>query len=235
MRKVLWLLLSLFMIAEARENPFESAESKTIGKATQIEETRTDFSTVSATLPSSARILRSLTLTFQNLDGSISEEIVAIDQNIDWHQPLILSAQKAAPLKETKESNTTQALVNAIKEKKEEAPKSVTLPKITTPKKEPDPLKFNTTLALSVNGNEISIFTQDTKVRDFLIADPYKVVVDFKKNNTLATQTLTIAQAPFVSATLGGHDGFYRVAILLDGHYRYDILPFNGGYVIRLK
>ena len=31
MRKVLWLLLSLFMIAEARENPFESAESKTVG------------------------------------------------------------------------------------------------------------------------------------------------------------------------------------------------------------
>ena len=234
MRKVLWLLLSLFMIAEARENPFESAESKTVGKTTQVEETRTDFSNASVTLPSSARILRSMTLTFQNLDGSISEEIVAIDQNIDWHQPFILSAQKAA-IKETKENDSTQALVNAMKEKKEEAPKSVTLPKITTPKKEPDPLKFNNTLALSVNGNEISIFTQDTKVRDFLIADPYKVVIDFKKNNTLATQTLTIAQAPFVSATLGGHDGFYRVAILLDGHYRYDILPFNGGYVIKLK
>ncbi len=234
MRKVLWLLLSLFMIAEARENPFESAESKTVGKTTQVEETRTDFSTASVTLPSSARILRSMTLTFQNLDGSISEEIVAIDQNIDWHQPFILSTQKAA-IKETKEADSTQALVNAMKEKKEEAPKSVTLPKITTPKKEPDPLKFNNTLALSVNGNEISIFTQDTKVRDFLIADPYKVVIDFKKNNTLATQTLTIAQAPFVSATLGGHDGFYRVAILLDGHYRYDILPFNGGYVIKLK
>ena len=62
MHKVLWLLLSLFMIAEARENPFESAESKTIGKATQVEETRTDFSTASVTLPSSARILRSLSI-----------------------------------------------------------------------------------------------------------------------------------------------------------------------------
>ena len=42
-------------------------------------------------------------------------------------------------------------------------------------------------------------------------------------------------KASFVSATLGTHDGFYRIAILLDGHYRYDLQPFNGGYIIKLK
>jgi len=85
------------------------------------------------------------------------------------------------------------------------------------------------------NGNEISIFTKESKIRDFLIADPYKVVVDFKKESSFGTKTLNLATPPFVSATLGNHEGFYRIAILLDGHYRYDILPFNGGYIIKLK
>jgi hypothetical protein len=225
------------MIAEARENPFETADSaKKVGKATQIDEKREDFVSTTVTLPSTARILKSTTVTFQNLDGSISEEVVAIDQNIDWHQPLVLSVQKAVR-EETPVPIQKSALAEAIRASsgvQKENPPSAPAPKTdSTPPR--NQLKFNDTLSLSVQGNEISIFTKDAKVRDFLIADPYKVVVDFKKTTSFATQTLNINQAPFVSAVLGDHEGFYRIAILLDGHYRYDILPFNGGYIIKLK
>ena len=72
-------------------------------------------------------------------------------------------------------------------------------------------------------------------MRDFLITDPYKVVIDFKKESTYPTKTLEFQKAPFASATLGTHDGFYRIAILLDGQYRYDLQAFNGGYIIKLK
>jgi hypothetical protein len=40
---------------------------------------------------------------------------------------------------------------------------------------------------------------------------------------------------PFVLATMGDHDGFYRIAILLDGQYRYDIAKITEGYKINLK
>lgn len=42
-----------------------------------------------------ARILKSASITFQNIDGSISEDIIAGDQNVDWHYPLVLSSKMA--------------------------------------------------------------------------------------------------------------------------------------------
>lgn len=234
MQKVLWLILSFMMIAEARENPFETTMSPTVvGKTTQIPETRENFVNTTLKLPSSARILKSATVTFQNLDGSISEEIVAIDQNVDWHYPLLLSTQ-------TLENNVTSKSVAVPPAPVSEMKKNIEVkkeqPTINLKQTEnTHSYQFTDTISLLPNGNEISIFTKESKIRDFLIADPYKVVVDFKKESSFGTKTLTLSTPPFVSATLGNHEGFYRIAILLDGHYRYDILPFNGGYIIKLK
>jgi len=235
MQKVLWLILSLIMIAEARENPFETTMSpEVVGEMTQIPQTRKEFVDAALKLPSSARILKSASVQFQNIDGSISEEVVTIDQNVNWHYPLILSSQITEKNKTTAPIIATMVPSSAL-----ETPKSN-----ATPSKEPSSkntfkaeksFQVTDTLSLLPNGNEITIFTKDTKMRDFLIADPYKVVVDFKKDSSFATKTVMLLRAPFVSVTLGNHEGFYRIAILLDGHYRYDILPFNGGYVLKLK
>ncbi len=240
MQKILWLFLSLAVILEARENPFETSMSpQTVGQTTQIKDERIDFANTTITLPSSARILKSASVTFQNLDGSISEEIVAIEQNVDWHLPLVLTTQKT-------QSNTTVETTTPLETKKVVEKKVVSAPMI---KEEEKPaigkntaelnadstFKLTDDLSFFINQNEITIFTKDAKVRDFLIADPYKVVVDFKKVSTYGTKTLEFKKAPFVSATLGTHDGFYRIAILLDGHYRYDVQSFNGGYIIKLK
>lgn len=239
MQKILWLFLSLAVILEARENPFETNMSPhEVGQTTQIKEERTDFVNASLTLPSSARVLKSASVTFQNLDGSISEEVVGIEKNIDWHLPLILSNGKV-------ESNPSSAIAlpvnipdsKKIVEKKDPTPKEEKIASRMTPNTnlEGSTFKLIDDLSFYVNQNEITIFTKDAKVRDFLIADPYKVVVDFKKVNSYATRTLDFKKAPFVSATLGDHDDFYRIAILLDGHYRYDIEAFKGGYIIKLK
>ena len=238
MQKILWLFLSLAVILEARENPFEIGMSpQTVGKTTQIKDERTDFVSTTITLPSSARILKSASVTFQNLDGSLSEEIVAIEQNVDWHLPLILSSQKI-------ESNVSTPVVlpeaKKIVEKKAPAPMIKEEEKTVATKSAVNAnmdstFKLSDDLSFFINQNEITIFTKDIKIRDFLIADPYKVVVDFRKASSYATKTLEFKKAPFVSATLGNHDGFYRIAILLDGHYRYDLQAFNGGYIIKLK
>lgn len=246
MQKILWLFLSLAVILVARENPFETSMSpESVGKTTQIKDELTDFSSTTLSLPSSARILKSASVTFQNLDGSISEEIVAIDQNVDWHLSLILSSQKTDANVSTKpivSPNPTSIPQKTVEKKETPAP-------VVAPLKENAPtkstvtanaaiensFKLNDDLSFFINQNEITIFTKEDKMRDFLIADPYKVVMDFKKINAYGTKSLEFKKAPFVSATLGSHDGFYRIAILLDGQYRYDIQPFNGGYVVKLK
>ena len=244
MQKILWLVLSLAVILEARENPFETSMSpQSVGKTTQIKDELADFTNTTLSLPSSARILKSASVTFQNLDGSISEEIVAIDQNVDWHLPLILSSQKA--------DTTVPKPIMQSSVAMPETPKNIEKKVVSTPPllKEESPVKnqmtanvamensfkLNDDISFFINQNEITIFTKDTKIRDFLIADPYKVVIDFKQINSYGTKTLEFKKAPFGSATLGSHDGFYRIAILLDGHYRYDLQAFNGGYVVKLK
>ncbi|WP_263833395.1 AMIN domain-containing protein [Sulfurospirillum oryzae] len=243
MQKILGLFLSLAVMSVARENPFETSMSpQSVGQTTQIKDERADFTSTTLSLPSSARILKSASVTFQNLDGSISEEIVAIDKNVDWHLPLILSSQKLEA-----NASTPIALPVAIPEAKKVVEKKPAVV-ATAPLKEEkvvsqtpnanvedSTFKLADDLSFFINQNEITIFTKESKIRDFLIVDPYKVVVDFKKESTYTTKTLEFKKAPFVSATLGTHDGFYRIAILLDGHYRYDIQPFNGGYIVKLK
>jgi len=243
MQKILWLFLSLAVIIEARENPFETGMSPQ--STTQIKDERTNFASATLTLPSSARILKSASVTFQNLDGSISEEIVAIEQDVDWHLPLILSQKKDTNVA------TPITIPVAVPEAKKAVEKKVVIAASPTPTKEEkvttaalvtatnsnadSTFKINDDISFFINQNEITIFTKDSKMRDFLVADPYKVVIDFKKESTYTTKTLEFKKAPFVSATLGTHDGFYRIAILLDGQYRYDLQAFNGGYIIKLK
>lgn len=216
----------------ARENPFSLAlDPLDAGKATHVKEERAEFNSTKITLPSSARILKSASVTFQNLDGSISEEIVAINQDVNWHYPLILIADKPKSFEPT--------LVEMMDAKKAQSQK---IEQIKMPKLEKSTqIMKNTTLAEGVSievidAKTIHIYSSDKKARDFLVSSPFKVVVDFlKEKSVFSTKTLELSKAPFVSVTLGNHDGFYRLAILLDGHYRYDIMPIEKGYAVTLK
>lgn len=236
MNKFVWLFLCLIVSLNARENPFETTSSPTfVGKTTELKENKTDFNSISLNLPSTARILKSVSIAFQNLDGSISEEVVAIEQNVNWHDALILSTKKVDNNKMSKEVTPIVLPLEKPKEKKignvmvdkEEKPQMQS--KIDTS------FKLSDGILLTIINNEIKITTKDIKIRDFLISEPFKIVVDFKKESSFVTKTVAFPHSPFVSATLGNHEGFYRIAILLDGHYRYDLQSVEGGYIIKLK
>ncbi len=231
MTKVASFLLLCMACVCARENPFEMADSSVVeGKATQIEEKRTSFESANLKLPSSARILKSVSITFQNLDGSISEEIQSIDKDIDWHNALILQSLKNTLNKPTDESPIALATT-----KKGEVSTQKKETKVTNVQPKSNEFVLNDFIRLGINDKQLKIFTKDTKIRDFLITDPYKVVVDFQKISSFATKTLSLQKAPYMSASLGNHDNFYRIAIALDGQYRYDIQKVEDGYLIHLK
>ena len=106
------LLCGMLSFAVARENPFAVAmDPSLVGRTTHIKEERVEFNSTKITLPSSARILKSASVTFQNIDGSISEEIVGIEQDVDWHHPLILSTQKPQRLQEPTPINESLAVL----------------------------------------------------------------------------------------------------------------------------
>ena len=232
------LLCGMLSFALARENPFAVAmDPSQVGKTTHIKEERVEFNSTKITLPSSARILKSASVVFQNIDGSISEEIVGIEQDIDWHHPLILSTQKPSTNKEvtltpsvpTPPNKLTPQATKKAEIKKEDAQADVAVKSFSR-------VVLSEGIELEIEHNSMTIYTKDKKVRDFIVSNPYKIVVDFsKEKSSFVTKLAEFSKAPFVSAALGNHDGLYRVAITLDGHYRYDIKSVDGGYFISLK
>ncbi len=88
------LCLSLFLLSSlvARENPFFPVdESKKQKVTSNIPDARPKMGTISYTFPDQARVLKEVTFTIQNLDGSFEEKKVPIDQSIDWHRAITLS------------------------------------------------------------------------------------------------------------------------------------------------
>lgn len=234
------LLCGMFSFALARENPFAVAmDPAQVGKTTHIKEERVEFNSTKITLPSSARILKSASVTFQNIDGSISEEIVGIEQDVDWHHPLILSTQKPQRLQEATTNNEQPPLAKVQTSKKGDVKKEdkpSMAPQADVAVKSFSRVVLSDGIELEIINNSVMIYTKEKKIRDFIVSNPYKIVIDFsKEKSSFVTKLAEFSKAPFVSAVLGNHEGFYRIAITLDGHYRYDIKPVEGGYLVALK
>lgn len=84
-------LVVVLSVLLARDNPFEpEINSKNLqGGFNGIYDSY--FKEIHVDLPTSARILKQITLTYQDIDGSIHSKVVGIDKSIDWHYPLKLS------------------------------------------------------------------------------------------------------------------------------------------------
>ena len=92
MMKIFLLLLTLLLSSLARENPFFPEGSaldlplttNQVNKAPQLKR-------ATIKLPSTARVLQSISVKYKNLDGTISEKSIELDNSIDWHLPLFIS------------------------------------------------------------------------------------------------------------------------------------------------
>ncbi len=84
-------LVVVLSVLLARDNPFEpEINSKNLqGGFNGIYDSY--FKEIHVDLPTSTRILKQITLTYQDIDGSIHSKVVGIDKSIDWHYPLKLS------------------------------------------------------------------------------------------------------------------------------------------------
>ena len=213
-----FVFITLFFAAIsliARENPFEPVKtSTTTGKATYKQDTMKNFQEIKTQLPSSARILKKVEFVFQNLDGSIETKSLGVDKKIDWHDEFVV-----------KKAN------DAIKS-------MPTLPKSMSMKNETKPrttIEFKDIVSFSISDKAIQIQTADEKIRDFLVTDPHKIVLDFKKEISFYTKVYNLKTKFFKSIAIGKHDGYYRVAIELDGKYLYNLKKVSKGYLINLK
>jgi len=183
------LYLSLLLISSlyARENPFFDADASGVQKVTSnVPDKLPQLESESYTFPNQARVLKEVTFTIQNLDGSVETRKMPVDKNIDWHRPVIISQQGAQSAQ-----NTLSASVNA----------------------DFDFIRFE------AKGKRLIIKTAAPLIRNFVLSDPDRIVLDFKHNPPFITEQKPLNKTFFTNVTLGNHGKFLRATITLDGRY----------------
>ena len=221
MVKVLFIVLTLLTSLIARENPFfPSSGERDIPLTSNIDTKLPPLKRATLTLPSTARIIEGVTVNYKSLDGSRHTQSIELDNTIDWHLPIFV----------------TQSYLN--EEQKVTTPKKKIRKSKTASKKKSSYKKIAGIKLISFYSKDkkLKIITKDTIIRNFLLVKPHRIVCDFKKDTNIKSYEKTIAQnSLFTKVRVGNHNGYYRVVIELDGHYRYSTKDIKGGYVFELQ
>lgn len=208
MNKILFIIFSLLLALSARENPFFPSEGeKDITVSSNEMRDKEPLKRASLSLPSHARLLQKVTLEYKNLDGSIESKSIELNNAIDWHLPIFIS-----------QSMETQLAKKTSQHKNEQFQQIASTPN----------LKF---LAFK---RVLRIITEDEIIRDFMLVEPHRIVMDFKKEQSVKRFSLKNPNAVFKEIRIGNHKGFYRAVIELDGNYRYKKTKIANGYEFEL-
>ncbi|PAF42666.1 AMIN domain-containing protein [Helicobacter sp. 11S03491-1] len=197
--KKIFIFLCLFLyISVGRENPFEPLLTPKESSHDSSKNSKNYFENFDFKLPTTARILKSITVTYENIDGSINQKTLDIDESIDWHYPLRLS-QKSAIVSETTSYYTIS------------------------------PFEF------FIKGNKLYIHTAAKIQRNFLLPNPYRIVIDVDRKDPSINKNIEINKKYFTKISIGTHNAFYRIVITLDGQYRYEVNRENQYYVLSVQ
>jgi len=229
--KVLLIFTLLFLTLNARENPFFPSEGeKDIVLTTNEDSSKPPLRRASISIPNQARILQKVTIEYKNLDGSIERKSINLDNAVDWHFPIFISQNDSQPQIETK-IEEKKSIVESKKEVKPEI-------KISQPIKTKALCSEDVTLeylSILVSGKTLKLSTKHESIRNFLLADPHRIVIDFKSDAEVKNYIRKNIDSIYKEIRVGNHDTFYRVVVELDGHYKYSFKKISDGYLVELK
>jgi len=207
--KILFFILTLATIIEARENPFFPATGEMdIPITSNISTKIPPLKQATLTLPSQARVIQKVTIEYENLDGTVEKETIVLNNFIDWHLPIFISQNYTTPKKKEKQKEIKESfkLIASIKY-----------------------AKFYTL------NETLKIVTKDKILRNFLLVQPHRIVIDFDRDTSLKSLVKRFKDNKFSKIRVANHDGYYRVVVELDGYYRYKMKKVSDGYIFRLR
>lgn len=224
MIKVLFVVLLLLTSLVARENPFfPSSGEKDIPLTSNLDTTLAPLKRATLTLPSSARVIEGVTVNYRSLDGSRHSESIELDNSIDWHLPIFVSQSYL---------NEEQKVITPKKKKAKTAKAKIVSNKKSSYKK----IAGIKLISFYSKEKKLKLITKDTIIRNFLLVKPHRIVCDFKRDTNIKSYVKNITKGSrFTKIRVGNHDGYYRVVIELDGHYRYSTRDTDSGYIFELK
>jgi AMIN domain len=215
--KVIFTSLFLLITLDARENPFfPSKGEKDIPYTSNQVKSAQPLKRSSITLPSSARIIKKVTIEYENLDATLEKRSIDLDNSIDWHLPIFVSQNYSS----TESKTPSKEIVKAPTKKKVIKYKEIASVKY---------VKF-----LS-SQKTLKIVTNDKIIRNFILVKPHRIVVDFKRDTSLKSYIKENKGGIFCKVRVGNHSGYYRAVIELDGQYRYKMQKVSDGYIFNLR
>jgi len=211
--RALYITILLLANLDARENPFFPAKGeKEIPYTTNQVQNIEPFKRSSITLPSSARIIKKVTIEYENLDATIETRSIELKNKVDWHLPIFIS-QNFSEIQQENEKELIQ-------------------------KKETQEFKMIASIPHAKffeNFKSLKIVTDDRILRDFLLVKPHRIVLDFKRDASIKSYSKENKNSRFVKIRVGNHTGYYRIVIELDGLYRYKMKEVSDGYILNLR
>ena len=214
MIRIFLITLLLFLNIQARENPFfPSQGEKDIPYSSNQTKDIPQLKRATISLPSQARVIKKITIEYENLDASLDSKSIELDNSVDWHLPIFVSQSYT-------EQPTQKATKKTTNIEKNEKYSNVA---------EIEYAKFFT------SGKNLKIVTEDKLLRNFLLVQPHRIVMDFKRDSRMKTYLKKIKKSVFTKIRIGNHDGYYRVVVELDGYYRYKLKKLSNGCLIRLQ
>ena len=218
MRRIVLSTFLLMLSLEARENPFFPSEGEKDLPYTSNESLGVPkLNRASVTLPSRARVIKKVIVEYENLDASLETKEIELNHSVDWHLPVFIS-QSFSQTDETEQ--VTKKVIKEVIEKKKDIYKKVA---------SVEHAKF------FIFKNNLKIITEDKLIRNFLLAQPHRIVLDFKRESSLKTYTQSMKNSIFTKIRVGNHDGYYRVVVELDGYYRYKLTKQADGCLVTLQ
>lgn len=207
--KVLFITLLLLITLDARENPFFPSDGeKDMPLTSNEDKTLPPLKRAAISFPPQARVLQKVTIEYKTLDGSVESKSIELQNSIDWHLPIFISQSYAENSNEQKSSSA---------EKEFEKIASIKYASFYTSDK------------------ELKIITTDKILRNFLLVEPHRIVIDFKRDTSLKSYTKENKKNVFTKIRIGNHSGYYRAVIELDGLYTYTMEKISDGYILKLK
>ncbi len=223
MVKIVILMLLFFLTLEGRENPFFfDSELKQLPYTSNLDKNLPPLKRAALTLPSTARVIEKVTVSYKTLNGSIEEKTIILGNSIDWHLPIFISQNYSASEVKKDIKVKSNTLKNPAQKVNRSSDKFIEIAKRQY-------IKF---LALD---KKLKLITKSKKIRDFLLVKPHRIVIDFKKKSDILSYVKKNPNSIFKTITIGNHEGYYRVVIELDGYYGYSIKELTNGYLISLK
>lgn len=203
-------MLVLSLSLQARENPFfPSIGEQDLTQTSNKDNSIAPLKRVAIELPSHARVLQKVSVTFKSLDGSIEVKSINLKKAVDWHLPIFISQSMGE--------------ISTIK-----TPKKNKTIKYT-------PLFKSKYVSFYHNNKELKVVTKDKIIRNFLVTAPHKIVMDFKRVTNLKSMIKHLNGLIFKKIHIGTHKDYYRAVIELDGKYRYKMVKKPYGYSFYLR